>query len=131
MDRLLGDQRNAGYIRVYYNNRPDPATEKLNGPIYELLKSKKYLKAVKEIKADEAVMARVSQDPEAANAYGVALYFVALDNKDQEAEKEAIALLEKAAREGSVSAAQNLKGIETYGPARKEYEAWQELINNK
>ena len=131
VDRLLGDQRNAGYIRVYYNNRPDPATEKLNGPIYELLKSKKYHKAVREIKADEAVMARVSQDPEAANAYGVALYFVALDNKDEAAEKEAIALLQKAAAEGSSAAVQNLKGIETYGPARKEFEAWQELINNK
>ena len=131
LDNLLGDQRNAGYIRVYYNNRPDAPTEKLNGPVYDLLKAKKYHKAVKEIQADAAVMARVQSDPEAANAYGVALYFVALDNKDQKAEKEAIALLEKAAREGSVSAAQNLKGIETYGPARKEYEAWQELINNK
>ena len=131
LDNLLGDQRNAGYIRVYYNNRPDPATEKLNGPIYDLLKAKKYHKAVKEIQADAAVMERVQSDPAAANAYGVALYFVSLDNKDRKAEKEAIALLEKAAREGSVSAAQNLKGIETYGPARKEYEAWQELINNK
>ncbi len=131
LDNLLGDQRNAGYIRVYYNNRPDPATEKLNGPIYELLKSKKYHKAVKEIKADAAVMERVHQDPEAANAYGVALYFVALDNKDRASEREAIALLEKAAAQGSSAAVQNLKGIETYGPARKEFEAWQELINNK
>ena len=73
-------------------------------------------------------MERVQSDPAAANAYGVALYFVSLDNKDRKTEKEAIALLEKAAREGSVSATQNLKGIETYGPARKEYEAWQELI---
>lgn len=131
VDQLLGDQRNAGYIRVYYNNGPDAATQKLNGPVYELLKAKKYHKAVKEIQADEALMARVKKDPEAANAYGVALYFVALDNKDGKAEKEAVGLLEKAAREGSVSAAQNLKGIESYGPARKEYEAWKELINNK
>ena len=129
LENLLGDQRNAGYIRVYYNNRPDPATEKLNGPIYELLKSKKYHKAVKEIKADDAVMARVSQDPEAANAYGVALYFVALDNKDEAAENEAIALLQKAAAEGSSAAVQNLKGIETYGPARKEFEAWRIMMN--
>ena len=130
VDRLLGDQRNAGYIRVYYNNRPDPATEKLNGPIYELLKSKKYHKAVKEIQADPAVMERVNQDPEAANAYGVALYFVALDNKDEAAEKEAIELLERAAVDGSSAALANLKGIETYGPARKEFEAWR-LITNR
>lgn len=126
---LLGDQRNAGYIRVYYNNVPNPGTEKLNGPIYELLKAKKYHKAVNEIKADAAVMDLVKQDPEAANAYGVALYFVALDNKDEAAEREAIGLLQKAAAQGSTAAVQNLKGTETYGPARKEYEAWKELMN--
>jgi len=93
------------------------------------LKAKKYHKAVKDIKADAAVMDLVQKDPEAANAYGVALYFVALDNHDEASEKEAISLLQKAAEEGSVAAAQNLKGTETYGPARKEYEAWKELMN--
>ena len=129
LTHLMGDQRNAGYIRVYYNTYPDPATDKLNGAIYELLKAKKYHKAVKEIKADAAVMDLVQRDPEAANAYGVALYFVALDNHDDASEQEAIALLQKAAGQGSVAAEQNLKGIETYGPARKEYEAWKELMN--
>ena len=126
---LLGSQRNAGYIRVYYGNKPDPSAEKLNGPVYDLLQARKYHKAVKEIKADASLLSLVSQDPEAANAYGIALYFVALDNKDESAEKEAISLLEKAAAEGSSAAVQNLKGIETYGPARKEYEAWKELMN--
>ena len=128
---LLEDQRNAGYIRVYYSNKPDPATQKLNGPVYALIGAKKYHKAVKEIQADKAVMELVARNPEAANAYGVALYFTALDKKDSDAEREALQLLQKAAREGSEAAAQNLKGIETYGPARKEYEAWKELINNK
>jgi hypothetical protein len=54
---------------------------------------------------------------------------VALDNKDEAAEKEAIALLQKAAAEGSSAAVQNLKGIETYGPARKEFEAWRIMMN--
>jgi hypothetical protein len=72
----------------------------------------------------------VSQDAEAANAYGIAMYFVALDNKDESAEKEAVALLRKAAAEGSSAALENLKGIETYGPARKEYEAWRLMMNN-
>lgn len=128
---LLEDQRNAGYIRVYYSNKPDPATQKLNGPVYALIGAKKYHKAVKEIQADQAVMELVARNPEAANAYGVALYFTALDKKDEAAELQAVGLLQKAAREGSEAAAQNLKGIETYGPARKEYEAWNELINNK
>ena len=131
VNTLLKDQRNAGYIRVYYSNKPDPATQKLNGPVYALIGAKKYHKAVKEIQADESVMALVRQNPEAANAYGVALYFVALDNKDEAAEKEALALLKKAAAEGSAAAAENLKGTETYGPARKEFEAWQEAMKEK
>ena len=130
VNTLLKDQRNAGYIRVYYSNKPDPATQKLNGPVYALIGAKKYHKAVKEIQADQAVMELVARNPEAANAYGVALYFTALDNKDEAAELKAVSLLQKAAREGSEAAAQNLKGIETYGPARKEYEAWKELIND-
>ncbi len=131
VNTFLEDQRNAGYIRVYYSNKPDPATEKLNGPVYALIGAKKHHEAVQEIRADKAVMELVARNPEAANAYGVALYFTALDKKDSQAEREALQLLQKAAREGSEAAAQNLKGIESYGPARKEYEAWKELINNK
>ena len=130
VNTLLKDQRNAGYIRVYYSDKPDPATQKLNGPVYALIGAKKYHHAVKEIQADKAVMELVHSNPEAANAYGVALYFTALDNKDAAAELQAVSLLQKAAREGSEAAAQNLKGIEIYGPARKEYEAWKELIND-
>jgi hypothetical protein len=113
---------------VYYGNKPDASVEKLNGSVYDLLKSRKYHKAVKEIKGDASLLSLVSQDAEAANAYGIAMYFVALDNKDESAEKEAIALLRKAAAEGSSAALENLKGIETYGSARKEYETWKEIM---
>ena len=74
---------------------------------------------------------RALQDAEAANAYGIALYFTALDSKDSEAEKEAIKLIKTAAKNGSVEAKQNLEGIEIYGPARKEYEAWVEAMKEK
>ena len=95
----------------------------------EQLKGKNYAQAVRMVEDDPALMARVKADAEAANAYGIALYFTALDAKDEAREKEAIGLVEKAARMGSEVARQNLKGIETYGPARKEYEAWKEIIN--
>jgi hypothetical protein len=36
--------------------------------------------------------------------------------------------VEEAARKGSEAARQNLKGIEVYGPAWKEYEAWKEVM---
>ncbi|MEE3465386.1 MAG: DUF3575 domain-containing protein [Candidatus Cryptobacteroides sp.] len=129
-DNFLADQRNSGYIRVYYNNAPDPVTEDYNNKVLPLLKAKRYHDAVRALNANPAMKERALQDAEAANAYGIALYFTALDSKDGEAEKEAIELIQTAARNGSAAAKQNLEGIEIYGPARKEYEAWMEAINN-
>ena len=74
---------------------------------------------------------RALQDAEAANAYGIALYFTALDSGDANLEKQAIQMLQTAARGGSSAAAENLEGIQTYGPARKEFEAWQKLMKEE
>ena len=130
---LLADQRTAGYIRVYYGNSPDPATEKLNSEIARLIVAKQYRRAVFAIESDEALTERVQSDPEAMNAYAVARYFTALDDKDTAREEEALAMLETAARRGSDAARQNLAAAREYGPARHEYEAWQEMekLNNK
>ena len=122
--QLLADQRTAGYIRLYYGDRPDPVTQKLNDEVYALLNAKRYHETVQMVRKDAALMERVQSDAEAANAYGIALYFTALDNKDTDAEEQAIDLIKRAARQGSDAAIENLKGIETYGPARKEYDAW-------
>ncbi|MBP5483697.1 MAG: DUF3575 domain-containing protein [Bacteroidales bacterium] len=130
-DNFLADQRNSGYIRVYYNNAPDPVTEDYNNKVLPLLKAKRYHDAVRALNANPAMKERALQDAEAANAYGIALYFTALDSKDGEAEKEAIELIKTAAKNGSVEAKQNLEGIEIYGPARKEYEAWVEAMKEK
>ena len=124
---LLADQRTAGYIRVYYGSAPDPATERLNGEIYDLIKAKRYREAARAIQTDPALMARVEANAEAANALGIASYFTALDDKDTEAEAQAIALLRRAAALGSAAARTNLDGIDTYGPARKKYELWKEV----
>ena len=131
VDNLLSDQRNAGYIRVYYGVEPDPVAGKMNGEVASLLKAKRYREAVRMLQAAPALLERVKADPEAMNAYGVALYFTALDNHDTAAEAEAVSLLQEAARKGSACAATNLKGIETYGPARKEYEAWQQALKEE
>lgn len=124
---LLADQRAAGYIRIYYGSAPDPATERLNGEIYELIKAKRYREAVQAIRNDAALMDRVSANAEAANALGIASYFTALEDKDAQAEAQAIALLRHAAAQGSTAARANLDGIDTYGPARKKYELWKEI----
>ena len=130
-DSLLGDQRNSGYIRVYYGNAPDPATETFNHDVMELLKAKRYQDVVAKVEQDPKLMACTLSDPEAMNAYGVALYFTALDQKDTDQEIRALELMRRAAQLGSAAAAENLKGTETYGPARKEFEAWQEAMKEK
>ena len=130
-EEFLADQRNSGYIRVYYSNQPDAVSLKWNGPVTELLKAKQYAQAVRMIEADEALRARAEADAEAANAYGIALYFTALDKKDQAMEDQALNLLQEAARMGSECARHNLEGTKVYGPARKEFEAWQELMQEK
>lgn len=124
LESLLEDQRNSGYIRIYYHNAPDKVTERFNSDVMGLVKGKRYHDAVRLIKADPELEKRVQSDPEAANAYGMALYFTALDNRDADAEARAIAIVRQAAKDGSHAAQENLEGIETYGPARKEYEAW-------
>lgn len=129
-DRLLEDQRNAGYIRVYYGTVPDPATETFNQEVMELLKAKRYQEVVARVESDPKLMACMLSDAEAMNAYGVALYFTALDKKDTDQETRALELLRRAAHLGSLSARENLKGAAVYGPARREYEAWQEAIKD-
>ena len=130
-DNFLADQRNSGYIRIYYGNAPDAVAEKYNREVMPLLKAKRYGEAVKKLESSPEMKRRALKDAEAANAYGIALYFTALDNKDAEKEKEAVRMLESAAKGGSASATENLKGIETYGPARKEFEAWQEIMKEE
>ena len=93
-----------------------------------MLKGKRYHDAVRAVEADETLLDRVEEDPEATNAYGIALYFTALDNKDEAAEARAVQLVRQAAQDGSEAARHNLIGMETYGPARKEYEAWKEIM---
>ena len=129
--QLLADQRNAGYIRVYYGNAPDPATEKFNGEVMDLIKAKRYAEAVRMVEADPTLLACSLADPEAMNALGVARYFTALDEADVPAEQKALELLRRAAELGSDAASQNLEGAKVYGPARKEYEAWQAIMKEE
>ena len=127
---LLENQRNSGYIRIYYHMAPDQPTEQFNGKVYNLIKSKRYHDAVRSIQESPELMERAKDNPEAMNAYGIALYFSALDKNDANQEREAIELLKTAARRGSEAASQNLEGTAVYSAARKEYQAWVDLTRN-
>ena len=130
-ERLLADQRSSGYIRVYYNAAEDPVTQAYNTQVLPLLKAGRYHDAVRVFQANKELEARAQSDPEATNAYGIALYFTALDKKDEAQEQKAMELVRQAARQGSEAAGRNLEGMAVYGPARKEYDAWLELMKEK
>jgi len=77
-DNILQDQRNSGYVHIYYGTRPDPVAKELN-QINRLIADHRYSDAVKEYESNPAYLARTRTDAEAANAYGVALFGSAVE----------------------------------------------------
>ena len=95
-DNELKDQRNSGYIHIYYNNAPDAAAAAIN-KASEMIRNKNYKEALR-------LLQTVSQDERAQNALGVALY---MTGKTAEAK----ACFQRAAAGGDAQAKKNLEGL--------------------
>lgn len=93
---LLADQRNSGYLRVYWDYVPDTKAETINRAS-ELLSEEKYDEALAMLKA-------VKDDPRSYNALAVALYMTG--GKD-----EAIRYFRLAADKGNEQAKENLRRL--------------------
>lgn len=153
---LLADQRNSGYLRVYYDNKPDPGTVLFNDEIIGLIRAKNYREAVEAVDADPAIRDyTIERDPDARNAYGIALYFAAAtedhllkmrpgDKFDQAKEDQyqediarAYRYIKEAAERGSKAARANLYELDMYNHEREVYRAFMNpqpaktLQNNK
>ena len=96
-DNVLSDQRNSGYVRIYYDYVPDAAAATIN-KASALLRQEKYDEAL-------ALLRTVQSDQRAQNALGVALYMTG----DKEA---GIRCFEAAASNGNAEAVQNLKQLQ-------------------
>ena len=94
---LLSDQRNSGYIRIYYDYVPDETARTINNGIAALNRGD-YSLALE-------LLEGVKDDPRCANALAVALWY-------NGREQEAVDILRKAAAVGDTSAARNLAGME-------------------
>ena len=92
-DNVLSDQRNSGYIRIYYDYVPDSAAAVINRAS-ELLREERYGEAL-------TMLRTVESDERAQNALGVALYQTGH-------EEEAIACFRRAAAAGNEQARKNL-----------------------
>ncbi len=105
-ENLLSDQRNSGYLRIYYDYVPDDGARRINEGI-RLLESKDYRAALSTLEA-------LKDDPRSLNAYAVALFY-------NGRETEALEILRRAAATDE-AAARNLQQLEQHLAQRKAYE---------
>ena len=96
-DNVLSDQRNSGYLRIYYDYVPDTAARTINAAT-ALMRQGRY---------DEAkrMLLTVKADPRSWNALGVACYMT--DDK-----AEAISYFRRSAADGNQQAKENLRQAE-------------------
>lgn len=95
-ENVLSDQRNSGYIRIYYDYVPDEAAATINRASL-LLKEERYEEALKMLRT-------VESDERSLNALGVALYMTG--HKDQ-----AFGCFRRAAEKGNAEAQDNLRQL--------------------
>ena len=95
-ENILSDQRNAGYVRIYYNYVPDAAAATIN-KASALLRQEKYAEALQMLRT-------VQNDERAQNALGVALYMTG-------DEAAALRCFERAAANGNAEAKRNLEQL--------------------
>ena len=96
-DSVLADQRNSGYLRIYYDYVPDTAARIIN----------RATEMIRRGQAEEALalLRTVEHDERSHNALGVACYMTG--RRD-----EALQHLRRAAAKGNVDARENLRQIE-------------------
>jgi tetratricopeptide (TPR) repeat protein len=95
-EHLLADQRNSGYIRIYYDYVPDTAAATIN-QASELLQQERYDEALQ-------LLQGVKSDPRAQNALGVALWHTG-------EKAEALECFSRAADDGNADAKENLRQL--------------------
>ena len=95
-EHLLADQRNSGYIRIYYDYVPDAAAATINRAS-ELMQQERYAEALPLLQSQK-------NDPRSWNALGVALWHTG----DKDA---ALDLFRRAAQQGNADARENLKQL--------------------
>ena len=104
-DNILQDQRNSGYLRVYYDYVPDSAARTINSAV-TLMKQGEQTKAQEQLQ-------RAKHDPRSLNALGVTHYLLGR-------EQEAVKCFERAVALGNEDAAKNLQQIKVIWQARED-----------
>lgn len=95
-DEVLSDQRNSGYLRIYYDYVPDVAAQTINRAS-DLLHAERYAEALR-------LLDTVRTDPRSYNALGVCLYHAGR-------REEALHYFRLAAEAGNADAQANLEQL--------------------
>lgn len=103
-EHILKDQRNSGYVRIYYDYVPDSAARLINKAV-EMMKEERYAEAL-------ALLRTVAYDKRSHAPLGVAYYMTGDEQKGVE-------YMRMAADEGNESALCNIRQIEAIQAARK------------
>ena len=104
-EHILQDQRNSGYLRVYYDYVPDTAAAIINDAL-GLMNNKDYAAALQRL-----LLAK--HDPRSFNALGICYYMLGR-------EAEAAEYFERAALLGNPEAAKNLQQVKIIWQARAD-----------
>lgn len=136
---LLRDQRNSGYVHIYFKTRPDQVAAEMNA-LNTLIKAHRWDEVVSAYENHPEYMERTRTDAEARNAYGIALLgqAVELERIDTLQAQRARGILQEALEMGSDCARGNLEGMDEFVGKYKEYveqkrsqEAMKEAIENE
>lgn len=106
LHNVLHDQRNSGYLRIYFDYVPDQEALDINKAI-DAIEAGYYKSAIAQLEA-------LRDDPRSDNAYATALWF------DGQREK-ALQVLEGAAARGDAESQANLERMRSYLDALEKY----------
>ena len=107
-DELLPDQRNSGYLRIYFDRVPDANAEAINRAV-NLMQQKNWQEAL-------TILNNVREDPRSWNALGVCLF----ETGDS---SQALDFFSRSAANGNADSRENVTRVQGYLNAKRLYEA--------
>ena len=119
-DELLPDQRNSGYLRIYFDRVPDANADAINRAV-RLMQQQRWQEAL-------PILNKVRADERSWNALGVTLFMTG--QKEQ-----ALDFFRRAAANGNADARENADKVQRYLNALRtyqtEYEKYNQLIQSR
>lgn len=121
-ENILKDQRNSGYVHIYFTTKPDTVAAGLNR-INNLIRAHKYTDALNGFESNKLYLDRAKVDAEAANSYGISMFGAAveLEQIDTLMAADAMDILRKAEEMGSTCARGNIEAADEFLLKYKDY----------